>query len=357
MNLYSQLLDLGIDESFIDAIEFAGGATPAAPSVPSAPAGPSVSSSGIAKLPSTPGQPKMPKIKAPKTPAMPKIAKGPGVTLPTGVHVPQPKTATPHVAIHVHAPGQTATSPSVAKTLSPSVQPQQAASSLVANKADQKAQAKYEKAMAKYNAKIKALNPNAGKNPWADQIIKEQQQDNIIPPPDPRTIPKSFEDMTSRVSSSQIANIQKAWTANLNSENYNATSKLATQLTRAVAAALGLNQRSNINKGFDMPNGLSSAQQAQLVNSILLPNSPRVSANPMPGVGLNTFGYTPPKSLKTYTSGISSFTVSRDKWFNQQTGQVEPIPANRRSSSWKGSEGGSALPPGYKEDASGNQIA
>ncbi len=104
MNLYSQLFDLGIDSAFIDAIEFAGG-VPSPPSAPSASSGASVSSSGVAKLPSTPGQPRMPKITAPKTPKLPNAAKGPGVTLPTGVHIPQPSA--PHVAIQVHAPATT----------------------------------------------------------------------------------------------------------------------------------------------------------------------------------------------------------------------------------------------------------
>ncbi len=99
MNLYSQLLDLGIDPSFIDAAEFAAAGGIAAPSI--APATPAVPSAP--KMPALPKTPATPKLRVPK------IKKGPGVTLPTGVHIPQPSA--PHVAINVHAPGQPSQAP------------------------------------------------------------------------------------------------------------------------------------------------------------------------------------------------------------------------------------------------------
>lgn len=363
MNLYSQLLDLGIEPAFIDAVAFAGGGgvggAPAAPSAPSAPAGPSVSSSGVAKLPSTPGAPRMPKITASKTTSMQKIAKGPGVTLPTGVHIPQP--AAPHVAIHVHAPGQTSTSPSVTNILPPSpVQVKQASANPSTNKADQNAQAQYDKAMAKYNAKIKAADAKyaSGYNPFVRLTM--------APPPDPRKAPKNFQDMTKAVANPSVSGIRNSWMATVNAGGNPGNAAYQYQL--AVASALGLTQMNRAHAtDFEMPKGLTGDQMAQLVNSQLLyqpgvrigsnPIAEPVGNNPMPGAGMNIHGYVPPKGLKTYVSSISDYTVSKDKWFNTQTGQVEPIPANLKSGAWKGSEGGSALPPGYKQDASGNQIA
>ncbi len=326
MNLYSQLLDLGVDESFIAAVSFADAvAAPIADKQTTSPA-PNVT------------------ITTPKTPASPKPAVA---NVPKPVVATAPKPVAPVVAKPIAAKPMVAKPQSVrpVKTVKPKLT------------ADQKIQAQYDKAMAKYNARIKALNPNAGRNPWADQIIKEQQQDNFIPPPDPRKSPRSFAEMIARVRSPQVANLLAAWQPAASSGQYGQAGKIAVQYNRAMAISLGLNQRKNINNGFDMPNGLNGVQQAQLVNSIRLPNTQQVSANPMPGVGLSIYGYTPPKGLKTYTSSISDFTISKDKWFNQQTGQVEPIPANLRSGSWKGSEGGSALPKGYKEDSNGNRIA
>lgn len=164
MNLYSQLLDLGVEPSFIDAIVFAGG-TPAAPSAPSATSGPSVSSSGIAKLPSTPGQPRMPKIIAPK--------------IPKPVVAPKlPKAAAPHVAIHVHAPGQKAQAP-IAPVVPPVAknQPQNAQGGQTVAKASQVAPvAKQSKSWSDTNNPWTKRGdiPPAGRTNWAMEQAKQK---------------------------------------------------------------------------------------------------------------------------------------------------------------------------------------